>query len=102
MFDTQSFKVRFEMVDPDGSYRRADYSSIQINKTSNYNLTLGTHSTDDNWKLVDSMLELHNGQEFSTKDYDNDKSVGTDCSSVAGGPGWWDTLKHKSWCFLNV
>lgn len=40
-------------------------------------------------------LDYHNGQQFSTKDADNDNYVGTHCSQIYGG-GWWYKNCHYS------
>ncbi|XP_052800828.1 angiopoietin-1-like [Mya arenaria] len=83
-------ELRIDLEDFDGNEAFAKYSSFRIlSEEHNYKLEVCGYSGsagdaldydgDDTW--------IHNGQEFSTRDKDNDKASGS-CANIYEG-GWW-------------
>ena len=69
----QSNTLRVDLGDFDGNTRYAQYTTFSVgSSTTEYTLTVGGYSGTAGDNLVG-----HNGRKFSTRDNDNDISLGT-------------------------
>ncbi|XP_033753186.1 fibroleukin-like [Pecten maximus] len=87
--------LRIEMENWFGVQKYAEYTTFSVaNETFNYRLTLSGFSGN----IVDMFSGMHDGQEFSTVDRDNDVWVNGACAEL-GSSGWW--YKQCYTCNLN-
>ena len=85
------YELRTDLEDFEGQKRYAIYKRFQISPESdNYRLTVANYTGD-----AGDALTYHNGMSFSTKDRDNDKSVGN-CAQGHKGGWWYNACHHAS------
>ncbi|MEW8547737.1 MAG: fibrinogen-related protein, partial [Candidatus Thiodiazotropha sp.] len=85
------YELRIDLGDFDHNKAFAKYSKFVIGPESdNYRLTAEGYSGD-----AGDSLEYYNGQQFSTKDRDNDRWSSQSCSQWYKG-GWWYDSCHRS------
>ena len=90
----KNMMIRFDLEDFDGNKAYAEYRTFYINgENENYRLHVSSYSG-----TAGDSLSYQNGMEFSTKDRDNDKSIGGNCALGYHG-GWWYNECHH--CNLN-
>ena len=93
-------ELRIDMEDFDGNKAYAKYSNFSISgKNDMFRLSIGGYS--GNSTAGDSMTGSYNinGQQFSTKDKDNDGSGNGPCATYRRG-AWW--YKSEGWaCALS-
>ena len=83
-------ELRVDLKDFDNEARYAKYSNFMIGaKDGNYSLTVRSYSGD-----AGDSLTRHNGDQFSTKDRDNDIAKES-CADLYKG-GWWYDNCHSS------
>nr|BAB60707.1 ficolin 4 [Halocynthia roretzi] len=79
-----NYELRVDIGDWEGERRYAQYGTFSISGSNdNYRLTVGDYSGT----AGDSLIGHHNGQQFSTKDQDNDGNSGNCAVSYTGA--WW-------------
>ena len=82
-------ELRVDLVDFNGNTAYAKYASFSVGSESeNYKLSVSGFSG-----TAGDSLKHHNGQEFSTKDRDNDGQSSYHCSQHFKG-GWWYRACH--------
>jgi len=90
-------QLRVDLQDFEGNSRYAQYSSFSVgDSASNYTLSVSGY----NGTAGDSLAEnihgfVHNGQQFSTRDQDNDARSYEHCAQLYKG-GWWYAFCHTS------
>ena len=84
------YELRVDLGDFDGNTTFAKYNRFMVgSENENYVLTVERYSGD-----AGESLDYHNGQKFSTKDRDNDRSSGS-CSQKYKG-AWWYNACYSS------
>ncbi|XP_035659055.1 ficolin-1-like [Branchiostoma floridae] len=87
----EAYSLRVDMEDVDGNTAYANYSSFSISAESDkYRLSIGGFSGN----AGDSMAH-HNGEQFSTRDSDNDDVPSSHCSQGYKG-AWWYGSCHNA------
>jgi len=90
-------QLRVDLQDFEGNSQYAQYSSFSVgDSASKYTLSVSGY----NGTAGDSLSEnihgfAHNGQQFSTRDQDNDAQSNENCAHVYKG-GWWYAACHTS------
>ena len=90
-------QLRIDMQDFDGNSHYAQYSSFSVgDSVSKYTLSVSGYSgtAGDSLSAGQSSI-VHDGQQFSTRDQDNDNSNNRDCAQGLKG-GWWYNDCHYS------
>ena len=83
--------LRVDLADFEGEKRYAKYTTFQVLDSSReYQLSVGGYSGD----AGDSLVSVHNGMNFTTKDQDNDVHSSNCAVSYKGG--WWYGGCHYS------
>ncbi|XP_019632898.1 PREDICTED: fibrinogen C domain-containing protein 1-A-like [Branchiostoma belcheri] len=78
------YQLRVDMEDVEGETAYAAYDTFAISPESqNYRLHIGNYSG-----TAGDSLTKHNGEQFSTRDRDNDDSASGSCARAAKG-AWW-------------
>ncbi|CAC5388334.1 Fibrinogen-like protein A,Ryncolin-4,Ficolin-3,Ficolin-1-B,Ficolin-2,Ryncolin-1,Tenascin-R,Tenascin-X,Tenascin-N,Ryncolin-3,Tenascin,Techylectin-like protein,Fibrinogen C domain-containing protein 1,Ryncolin-2,Angiopoietin-related protein 6,Techylectin-5B,Angiopoietin-related protein 2,Angiopoietin-2,Microfibril-associated glycoprotein 4,Fibrinogen alpha chain,Ficolin-1-A,Ficolin-1,Fibrinogen C domain-containing protein 1-B,Angiopoietin-4 [Mytilus coruscus] len=86
-------ELRVDISDFNGNIAYAKYSTFSIGDAStNYKLTVTGYSGN-----AGDSLRYHNGQDFTTKDKDNDPSS-LNCAIIRQGAWWYNTCDY---CNLN-
>ena len=81
------YELAVEMMDSQGTYRRADYSTFTVgNEASGYVLNIGGYSTEPQWAVGDD-FSSHDGYKFSTFDQDNGAT-----QRRGNGGGWFGSM----------
>jgi len=90
------YKLRFDLQKRDtGNWYYAEYSTFRVlSEADNYTLQVGGFSGNASFDAFGS----HNGQQFTTIDRDNDRSLGN-CAAWHGGGFWWG--RNCGWCGVN-
>ncbi|XP_052784673.1 fibrinogen-like protein A [Mya arenaria] len=86
----EPMELRIDLEDFNGNKAFAKYHSFRIrSEEHNYKLEVGGYSGSAGDALSDNVNDFwnHNGQEFSTRDRDNDNHL-TNCAERFRG-GWW-------------
>ena len=85
-------QLRVDMQDFEMDSRYAKYTNFSIgDSVSNYTLSVSGY----NGTAGDS-LEYHSGQQFSTRDRDNDNYDINDCALETGGAWWYNSCVDSS------
>nr|CAB3245545.1 ficolin-2-like [Phallusia mammillata] len=96
MTQSKSCRVRFDLTNPGGTEKFAEYNFFQIGSESdNYRLSISGYMTSST--LVDRM-DFLNGIQFSTYDRDNDIWHKSCAVEEGGGGGWW----YKDCTHINL
>ena len=82
----QIFKLKVEMTDVEGRYRRADYDTFKITSDATYNVMLDGFHSDISWQTRNAFEEA-NGMAFSAPGRDNDNAP-YDCAARYGTGNW--------------
>ena len=86
-------ELRIDMQTTDGVAFNWTYQTVQVGgPRTNYTLTLGAGRGTKNY--MHDAMRLHNGNQFSTYDIDNDKNSGSCAESYKGG--WWYNSCHNA------
>ncbi|OXA46247.1 Techylectin-5B [Folsomia candida] len=84
-------QLRVDLEDWNRTKAYAMYDVFKVaNSTEKYNLTVAGYTG-----TAGDALDYHNGQQFTTIDNDNDKSVNKSCAAIYKG-GWWYQTCHKA------
>lgn len=84
-------QLRIDLEDYEGDHRWAKYGNFSVgSRETNYRLTIGNFSGD-----AGDSLAVHNGQQFSTYDVDNDSSR-TNCAEQWKGAWWYNNCYHSN------
>uniref|UniRef100_A0A8C6S7R9 Fibrinogen gamma chain n=2 Tax=Neogobius melanostomus TaxID=47308 RepID=A0A8C6S7R9_9GOBI len=97
--------LRIELVDWEGNKRYADYNMFVLSpEIDMFRLTYGYYMGGDAGDAFggfdfgedpsDKFYTMHNGQQFSTSDKDNDKYDGN--CALQDGSGWWMNRCHAA------
>lgn len=86
-------ELRIDLQAADGTRAYETFSSFSLSNNTNYTLHLGPTSSSLNIKVGD-VLEIHNGQPFSTQDRDID-NASFNCATKSYG-AWWYNNCYKS------
>ena len=85
------YELRVDLGDFDDNTAYAKYNHFLVgSENDNYVLTVERYSGD-----AGDSLAVHNGQEFSTKDRDNDRYSGS-CSQAFKGAWWYIGCHHSN------
>ena len=86
------YELRVDLEDFDGEKRYAVYQDFRISSESDgYRLKGGSYTGN----AGDSMTAKHFGQQFTTKDKDQDKKTGHNCAELRKG-AWWYNNCHDA------
>ena len=90
-------QLRVDMRDFEGNSSYARYSSFSVgDSVSKYTLSVSGYSgTAGDSLSAGTSNVVHDGQQFSTRDQDNDNTNNRDCAQVFKG-GWWYNDCHYS------
>ena len=90
-------QLRIDMQDFDGNSRYAQYSSFSVgDSVSKYTLSVSGYSgTAGDSLSAGTSNTVHDGQQFSTRDQDNDADSDANCAERFKG-GWWYNSCHSS------
>ena len=85
--------LQVDLEDYENTKTYARYSSFHIGGSSTtYTLHVSGHSGS----AGDAMSYHHNGQKFSTKDYDNDKDSTRNCAVHHSGAWWYNSCHYSN------
>ncbi|CAC5387405.1 Fibrinogen-like protein A,Ryncolin-4,Angiopoietin-related protein 7,Ficolin-3,Ficolin-1-B,Ficolin-2,Ryncolin-1,Tenascin-R,Angiopoietin-1,Ficolin-1,Fibrinogen C domain-containing protein 1-A,Tenascin-X,Tenascin-N,Ryncolin-3,Fibrinogen C domain-containing protein 1,Ryncolin-2,Techylectin-5B,Angiopoietin-related protein 2,Microfibril-associated glycoprotein 4,Ficolin-1-A,Tenascin,Fibrinogen C domain-containing protein 1-B [Mytilus coruscus] len=90
------YELRVDISDFNGNKAHTKYSTFSVGDAStNYKLTVAGHSGN-----AGDSLDYHNGQEFTTKDRDNDPWKNTknknNCGIYSQGAWWYKTCAYSN------
>ena len=86
--------LQVDLGDFDGNTSYAQYSTFSVgNSITEYTLTVGGYSGTAGDGLITG--HNHNGMKFTTRDNDNDNSVGFNCAQYWRS-GWWFNVCMQS------
>jgi len=90
-------QLQIDLQDFEGNSRYAQYSSFSVGDTaSNYTLSVSGYTGTAGDCLTDNFNGfVLNGQQFSTRDQDNDAQSNRHCAKVFKG-AWWYATCHDS------
>eukprot|EP00058_Branchiostoma_floridae_P016453 XP_002601941.1 hypothetical protein BRAFLDRAFT_86425 [Branchiostoma floridae] len=81
----KTYRLRIDMEDWEQNRRFVEYNTFRVSdEASGYRLHISGYTGN-----VRDSLTYHNGQQFSTRDQDNDGLSGLHCAQRYGQGGWW-------------
>ena len=89
-------QLRIDLAEFSGTTRYAKYNTFAVGDSrSNYVLT-ATGYNGDAGDCLEAGGEPHSGQQFSTRDHDNDQSPGINCAVTYSGAWWCGNVNRLS------
>jgi len=90
-------QLRVDLQDFEGNSRYAQYSSFSVGDSeSKYTLSVSGYNGTAGDSLTENVYGSgHNGQQFSTRDQDNDAWSNDQCAQLYKG-GWWYSFCHRA------
>ena len=86
-------RLRVDLADFAGSQKYAHYNHFTVgNPSTNYTLSVQRYSGT----AGDSLLTIHNGMQFSTKDRENDLNPREHCAMMYKGAWWYRSCHHSN------